>query len=183
MSEITILSYEELISTCKTRHANYRYLKFKDLFNLEEGKFTYKNYRINLKGDISLITYNNKIDIKIDYYDEYNTDAIYISKMIVKEDYKILIYCKNKSINTKNSYLIKLKDEFKELVDMKYIYNYLDFNYNYILKNYYNGYNYQFKRLDLDKLGEMIIILPMKEDQTNLCNYLQKLEDNLNFTK
>lgn len=177
MTEFKKMSYDELIMTCKERKEGYEYLQFKELFELKEGTFTYDNYRINLNGEITLITYNNKIDIKIDYYnDDYNENVIYLSKTIIKENYKILIYCKERSINTKNSYLIKIKEEYKNRINIEYLYYYLEFNYDFILNNYYGSY---MKRLNIDKLNEMIIVLPSLETQNQIVNLLQRIKNSL----
>jgi restriction endonuclease S subunit len=168
MSEFKRLSYEELMDVCKKKE-NYEYLSFNELFEIIQGNFNYTQVKIDVNSDIRMISYNNNSRITI-ISDVYNTNALYISQISLKNN-KIIFYCEGKSIHSRNACYIKLKDNYKDLIDMKYIYHYLDFHRDFIRNNYYSDGTIV-KNLIAEKLKTMIIILPPLEKQKKIVNYL-----------
>jgi len=171
------LSYEELVEVCKKRKDDYEYIPFKQLFDLKQGDFNYNELTVNSNSDIRLITYNNKNDIKINS-DSYNIDALYISNILLGHN-KIIAYSEGKSIHSRNSCHIKPKGNFEKVINMRFIFHYLDFHQEFIINSYYTTGNVV-KSLNKTKIGDMIIVLPPLQKQIEIIEYLDKIQEDFN---
>ena len=152
------------------------HLIFKNLFELKSGYINFKDIKIKPYGDIKYINYN-KTDITV-ISDRWNENSLYISK-ILNGSNEIISYIKGKSIHSNNAYLLKINENYKEKINIKYIYYYLSLYKDFIKNNFYKGDI--IKNISINKLKEMLIILPSIEKQYNIIKELDYIYEELNI--
>jgi restriction endonuclease S subunit len=152
------------------------HLLFKNIFNLKSGSITLKDIKIKAFSDITYITYN-KTDITVTTKN-WNTNSLYISK-ILNGSNEIITYMKGKSIHSNNAYLVIINDNYKEKINIKYIYYYLSLYKDFIKNNFYKGDI--IKYLTTNKLKELLIILPSLEKQNIIVKELDYIYEELNI--
>jgi restriction endonuclease S subunit len=149
---------------------------FKNIFKLKSGFITLKDIKIKAFSDITYINYN-KTDITVTT-ENWNTNSLYISK-ILNGSNEIITYMKGKSIHSNNAYLVIINDNYKEKINIKYIYYYLSLYKDFIKNNFYKGDI--IKYLSANKLKELLIILPSLEKQNIIVKELDYIYEELNI--
>jgi restriction endonuclease S subunit len=151
-------------------------LILKNLFELKSGFINFTDIKIKTFSDITYINYN-KTDITV-ICDKWNENSLYISK-ILNGSNEIISYIKGKSIHSNNAYIFKINENYKEKINIKYIYYYLSLYKDFIKNNFYKGDI--IKYLSINKLKEMLIILPSIEKQYNIVKELDYIYEELNI--
>jgi restriction endonuclease S subunit len=114
-------------------------------------------------------------------YELYNTNALYIAQAFNGNGKCPIRYYKNNSIHSNLLYHIKIKEEFNDKINIKYIYYYLLEKQNYIEENYQLGCAN--KSLDVEEFNLMKIPIPSIEIQNKKVDDIDKLEDSIETIK
>ena len=160
----------------------YELIEFGQMFNLIKGSIQSSKVVDDIDGNIMFISKAEIIEetrkIKYEYY---NTNALYIAQAFNGNGKCPIRYYKNNSIHSNLLYHIKIKEEFNDKINIKYIYYYLLEKQNYIEENYQLGCAN--KSLDVEEFNLMKIPIPSIEIQNKKVDDIDKLEASIETIK
>jgi type I restriction-modification system DNA methylase subunit len=153
----------------------YELIKFGEMFDLIKGSIQSSKVVEDINGDIMFIS---KAEITEDTrkikYEYYNTNALYIAQAFNGNGKCPIRYYKNNSIHSNLLYHIKIKNNYNDKINIKYIYYYLLEKQNYIEENYQLGCAN--KSLDVEEFNLMKIPIPSIEIQNKKVEEIDRLE-------
>jgi restriction endonuclease S subunit len=159
---------------------NIEFIEFGQMFDLIKGSIQSSKVVEDPDGDSVFINLSKNKDFKkINTY-ELDYENIFISNV---SPLGLIQYYNGKCSYSNLLYHIKIKDNFKDKINIKYIYYYLLEKQNYIEENYQKGCAN--KSLDVEEFNLMKIPIPSIEIQEEIIEYCDnniKIIENLNKT-
>jgi type I restriction-modification system DNA methylase subunit len=153
----------------------YELIEFGQMFDLIKGTIQSSKVVEDINGDIMFIS---KAEITEDTrkikYEYYNTNALYIAQAFNGNGKCPIRYYKNNSIHSNLLYHIKIKNNYNDKINIKYIYYYLLEKQIYIEENYQLGCAN--KSLDVEEFNLMKISIPPIEIQNKKVEEIDRLE-------
>ncbi len=151
-------------------------IKFGEMFDLIKGSIQSSKVVEDIDGNIMFIS---KAEITEETrkikYEYYNTNALYIAQAFNGNGKCPIRYYKNNSIHSNLLYHIKIKEDYNNKINIKYIYYYLLEKQIYIEENYQKGCAN--KSLDVEKFNLMDMLIPSIEKQEEIVKYLDELDN------
>jgi type I restriction-modification system DNA methylase subunit len=151
-------------------------IKFGKMFDLIKGSIQSSKVIEDPEGNIMFIS---KAEITEETrkikYEFYNTNALYIAQAFNGNGKCPIRFYEKNSIHSNLLYHIKIKEEFQDKINIKYIYYYLLEKQIYIEENYQKGLAQ--KSLDVEEFNLMDILIPSIEKQEEIVKYLDGLEN------
>ena len=154
----------------KTFDKNIEYIEFENIFTLEKGKIQSSKVEEDINSDITFINLSSKsefIKIKYDDMNILDNENIFISNIM---PLGLTQYFNGKCIYSNLLHHIIIKDEWKNKINIKYIYYFLKYKEEYIKTNYEKGSSN--KSLDIDNFNRMLILIPSIEQQNYIVEYI-----------
>ena len=166
---------DEYIENLATKLTNFQWIEFKDIFTLEKGQSQSSKVIEDENGDGVMVTqsknsndYKKIIDWKID------GQNLFIGNIDSGRKFCI-IYYDGKCDYTNLLSLCKVNDNFKNKINIKYIYYYLKSLHDHLTNIYLKGScNLS---LDQNNFNRMKIPIPSLEDQEKIIINITKLEE------
>jgi len=177
-TRISQIKYEqEYILLIKLRECiNLQFNIFQEIFDLVAGTIQSSKIVEDIDGDCVFINLSKNKDFKkINTY-ELNNENIFISSV---SPLGLIQYYNGKCCYSNLLYHIKIKENFKEQINIKYIYYYLLEKQEYIEENYQLGCAN--KSLDVEEFNEMKIPIPSIEVQKEIVQILDDMNDRMNY--
>jgi type I restriction-modification system DNA methylase subunit len=147
-----------------------KFIEFGQMFDLIKGTIQSSKVVEDINGDIMFVS---KAEITEETrkikYDYYNTNALYIAQAFNGNGKCPIRFYKNNSIHSNLLYHIKIKDYYKNKINIKYIYYYLLEKQTYIEDKYQKGLAQ--KSLNVEKFKLMKIPIPIIEKQEEIIEY------------
>jgi type I restriction-modification system DNA methylase subunit len=175
------VNQENIISKYKDKH-DIELIEFGQMFDLVEGTIQSSKVVDDENGDIMFIS---KAEITEETrkikYQYYNTNALYIAQAFNGNGKCPIRYYKNNSIHSNLLYHIKIKENYIDKINIKYIYYYLLNKQEYIEENYQLGCAN--KKLDVEEFNLMKIPIPSIEIQNKKVEEIDKLEQSIETMK
>jgi type I restriction-modification system DNA methylase subunit len=160
----------------------YELIEFGQMFNLIKGSIQSSKVVDDIDGNIMFISKAEIIEetrkIKYEYY---NTNALYIAQAFNGNGKCPIRYYKNNSIHSNLLYHIKIKKDYIDKINIKYIYYYLLKKQNYIEENYQLGCAN--KSLDVEEFNLMKIPIPSIGIQNKKVDDIDKLKASIETIK
>ena len=146
------------------------FIEFGKMFDLIKGSIQSSKVVEDIDGNIMFIS---KAEITEETrkikYEYYNTNALYIAQAFNGNGKCPIRYYKNNSIHSNLLYHIKIKEDYIDKINIKYIYYYLLNKQEYIENNYQLGCAN--KKLDIEQFNLMKIPIPSLEVQKDIIDY------------
>lgn len=160
---------------------NCKWIEFGELFTLEEGTCQSSKVEEDAHSDIVLINWSlyNKYK-KIKNY-KYDGNNLFISHKLPNGNdigYLVIKYYTGKCDIVNLMSRVVIKDEYKNKINLKYIYYYLLDMKTHIEDNYQKGSCN--KSLDIKNFNRLLVPIPTIETQNKLTNYFDNLHSLLN---
>jgi type I restriction enzyme S subunit len=153
-------------------------IEFGEMFDLIKGSIQSSKIIDDKNGNCMFIS---KAEITEDtrniYSDTYNVNALYIAQAFNGNGKCPIRYYNMKSIHSNLLYHIKPKEDYKDKINIKYIYYYLNRNQEFIEENYQLGCAN--KSLDVEEFNLMKIPIPSIEIQNKKVEEIDKLEESI----
>jgi len=157
-------------------------IEFGEMFDLIKGTIQSSKVIDDKNGNCMFIS---KAEITEDtrniYSDTYNVNALYIAQAFNGNGKCPIRYYNMKSIHSNLLYHIKPKEDYKDKINIKYIYYYLNRNQEFIEENYQLGCAN--KSLDVEEFNLMKIPIPSIEIQNKKVEEIDKLEESIKTIK
>jgi len=151
-------------------------IKFGQMFDLIKGTIQSSKVVDDIDGNIIFIS---KAEITEETrkikYEYYNTNALYIAQAFNGNGKCPIRYYKNNSIHSNLLYHIKIKEDYNNNINIKYIYYYLLEKQEYIEENYQKGLAQ--KSLNIEEFNLMDMLIPSIEKQEEIVKYLDELDN------
>ena len=153
-------------------------IKFGQMFDLIKGSIQSSKVVEDINGDgvfINWSIYNKYKKIK---NSSLNGSNLFISTKLPNgkdKGYMVITYYNGKCDYCDLMSLCKLKEDFNDKINIKYIYYYLLDKKTYIEDKYQKGLGQ--KSLDVEKFNEMDILIPTIEKQEEIVKYLDGLDN------
>uniref|UniRef100_A0A6C0ENE4 site-specific DNA-methyltransferase (adenine-specific) n=1 Tax=viral metagenome TaxID=1070528 RepID=A0A6C0ENE4_9ZZZZ len=161
---------------------DYELIEFCQMFDLIKGSIQSSKVVEDPNGNGVFIS---KAEITEDTrkikYEYYNTNALYIAQAFNGNGKCPIRYYKNNSIHSNLLYHIKIKNNYNDKINIKYIYYYLLEKQNYIEENYQLGCAN--KSLDVEEFNLMKIPIPSIGIQNKKVDDIDKLEASIETIK
>jgi type I restriction-modification system DNA methylase subunit len=167
---------EKLIS----KNENIQIIEFGRIFDLIKGTIQSSKVVEDKNSDVAFINLSKNKEFKKIKDFELDNKNIFISNV---SPLGLIQYYNGKCSYSNLLYHIKPKEEFKDKINIKYVYYYLNKKQEYIEENYQLGCAN--KTLDVEGFNLMKIPIPPIEVQEEIINYCDnniKIIDNLNKT-
>ena len=151
-------------------------IQFGELFTLEKGQLSSESTEDDINGDILLITKaDNKIIKRYINYDIYINEGCFIADAFNGNGKCPIRYSDNKCIHSNLMLYMKPVDIYENIINIKYIYYYL----NSIKEHIETFYEKGSCNLSLDKknLNRMKVPLPPIETQNEILKGIEKIEN------
>ena len=153
-------------------------IKFGKMFDLIKGTIQSSKVVEDINGDGVFINWSIYNKYKKINNSSLNGTNLFISTKLPNgkdKGYMVITYYNGKCDYCDLMSLCKLKEDFKDKINIKYIYYYLLDKKTYIEDKYQKGLGQ--KSLDLEKFNEMDILIPTIEKQEELVKYLDSLDN------
>jgi len=151
------------------------YVEFGEIFNLIKGTIQSSKVIEDINGDSVFINLSKNKEFKKIKEFELNNENIFISNV---SPLGLIQYYNGKCSYSNLLYHIKPKDNYKDKINIKYIYYYLLEKKEYIEINYQKGLAN--KSLDVEKFNLMKIPIPSIEIQKEIVDILDGINDRMN---
>jgi type I restriction-modification system DNA methylase subunit len=145
-------------------------IQFGKMFDLIKGSIQSSKVQEDENGEVIFISKAeiNETTRKIKY-EYYNTNALYIAQAFNGNGKCPIRFYEKKSIHSNLLYHIKIKEDYNNKINIKYIYYYLIEKQKYIEENYQKGLAN--KSLDISKFNLFKIPIPSLEIQKDIIQY------------
>jgi type I restriction-modification system DNA methylase subunit len=153
-------------------------IKFGKMFDLIKGTIQSSKVIEDVDGDGVFINWSIYNKYKKINNSSLNGTNLFISTKLPNgkdKGYMVITYYNGKCNYCDLMSLCKLKEDFKDKINIKYIYYYLLDKKTYIEDKYQKGLGQ--KSLDLEKFNEMDILIPTIEKQQEIVKYLDGLDN------
>ena len=160
----------------KTYGDDVKLIEFGQIFELIKGSIQSSKVVEDPEGDIMFIS---KAEITEETrkikYEFYNTNALYIAQAFNGNGKCPIRFYEKNSIHSNLLYYIKIKNDYVDKINIKYIYYYLLEKQIYIEENYQKGCAN--KLLDVENFNKMKIPISSIEKQEIIVEFLDSLND------
>lgn len=168
---------DEYIEKLSSKLTNFEWIEFGEIFTLEKGKLQSSKVKEDENGDVLFITKANinektKKIKSIKYFNE----GIFIANAFNGNGKCPIRYSETKCINSDLMLYCRLNNNFKNKINIKYIYYFLKSIQEHIETTYEKGSCN--KSLDKKNFNKLKIPIPSLEEQTKIIQDIMELEEN-----
>jgi type I restriction-modification system DNA methylase subunit len=153
-------------------------IEFGEMFDLIKGTIQSSKVIEDINGDCVFINLSKNKEFKKIKEFELNNENIFISNV---SPLGLIQYYNGKCCYSNLLYHIKSKDNYKDKINIKYIYYYLNRNQEFIEENYQLGCAN--KTLNIEEFNLMKIPIPSIEIQNKKVEEIDKLEESIKTIK
>jgi type I restriction-modification system DNA methylase subunit len=172
---------DEYIENLSSKKINFEWIEFSEIFTLEKGKIQSSKVDEDDSGDGVMVTQSKDINDYKKIKDwKLNDENLFVGNIDSGRKFCI-IYYNGKSDYTNLLSLCKVKENFKDKINIKYIYYYFQSLHKHLTNVYLKGSSNLL--LDQKNLNRMKIPIPTLEEQSKIIQNIIALENSTNKLK